>query len=434
MVSLNKGYDRVHASYLFSKVAECRNAFTERTGRPVIRIDIGDAKLPQSPTVSRAMALSAHRQQYVTGYTKYQRTTDKVKEILHEAGYDRFNGYGDEQGNKMLRQAIAGEYQRQGINVSADEIFVSDGAKCDCGNIQTLFSLRNIVAVQDPAYPVYVDSNVIAGRGGKWDKKKGMYSGLNYMPCNEENNFLCEPSDIRHGGSWQGDSPGLIYLCSPNNPTGAVMYKAKLKRFVDYAIKNGSLIMFDAAYSAFIDDPTLPRSILEIPGAKDCSIEFQSFSKSHGFTGTRLGWIVVPKRLQEGKLNRMWNRRSTTFFNGADNIAQAGGLVALLHPTARKECAANVKTYMKNALMIRECIEDKGFETVTGGIDSPYVWFNTGMDSWKFLGKSLEECGVSCTPGSGFGPSGAGYARLSAFALPSDVERACDSISKNLKI
>jgi len=434
MAKLNQGYEALESSYLFSEVGKRRDAFEERTGKPVIRIDIGDAKLPLSPTVARAMSMAADRLGHAEGYANEEVNVSTIKAILNKAGYDRFNGYGSEQGNSLLRETIAQEYGHRGINIQPDEVFVSDGAKPDSANIQSLFSRDEIVAVQDPAYPVYVDTNVIAGRGGEWDKEKKQYTRLVYMPCTKENDFLPDAQTLRDHEAMFNETPGLIYLCSPNNPTGTVTPSSRAKQFVDYANEKGSVIAFDAAYSEFIKNPNLPKSIFEIPGARDCAIEFQSFSKSAGFTGVRLGFTIVPKDVMGGKLNAMWNRRQGTFFNGASNVVQAGGLVSLLHPQAREECEESVKTYMENAEMLRQCVEDKGFRSVTGGVDSPYIWFNTGMDSWKFLDKLLEETGVSCTPGVGFGPSGDGYARLSAFATRENVERAVDSISKNLRM
>lgn len=431
MATLNANYDKLAAGYLFPVVMRKRKEFEARTGKKVMRLDIGDAKLPLGPTVAGAMAFAAERLGFSSGYDDSEIAKDNIKRILHEAEYDKFNGYGDEQGCSMLRKAIADKhYGARGIAVDPAEIFVSDGAKCDCANIQTMFGLDNIVAVADPAYPVYVDTNVTSGRTGEFDKEKLTYAGIVYMPCNKENGFIPNVP-IRHHG-W-GQKADLIYLCSPNNPTGAVMTKDKLKEFVGYAREFGSVIVFDAAYSEFIKDSTLPKSILEIEGARDCAMEIQSFSKSAGFTGVRLGWTVVPKQLMNGKLNAMWNRHSTTFFNGASNIAQAGGLVSLLSPSAEIECRQAVDTYMGNAKIIGQGLESKGFK-VNGGDNAPYLWFDTGMDSWKFLDKLLEETQVSCTPGVGFGPSGAGYARLTAFAKREDVEKAVDSIVKNLKM
>jgi len=428
MATLNANYDKLSGAYLFPRVAKVRNDFVKKTGKPVMRLDIGDAKLPLGPTVARAFSIAGDRLQYAKGFTAEEIGTDEVKRILHEAGYDRFNGYGDEQGCSMLRKTIADQYKLRKVDIYPSEVFVSDGAKCDVANIQTLFDQANIVAVQDPAYPVYLDTNVLAGRSEKFDDATGTYPGIVYMACNAENAFKTD--FFRRSSAVKAD---LIYLCSPNNPTGAVMNHDDLKMAVNYAKENDSVIIFDAAYSDFIQDLSLPRSIFEIPGAEDVAIETQSFSKSEGFTGVRLGWTVVPKALRNGKLNAMWNRHSTTFFNGASNLTQPGGLVALLTEEGRTEGAKMVDTYMGNAQIIRQGLESKGFR-VNGGDNAPYLWFYTAMDSWQFLDKLLEETQVSCTPGVGFGPSGAGYARLSAFAQREDVEKAVDSIVKNLKI
>jgi LL-diaminopimelate aminotransferase len=344
------------------------------------------------------------------------------------AKIETYSGYGDEQGNTFLREAIAKEYETLNFKIIPDEIFVSDGAKPDSGNIQSIFSNDAIVAVQDPAYPVYVDTNVIAGRTGK--ANNGLYEKIVYMPCTEENNFFPEVPK---------EQVDLIYLCSPNNPTGAVATKEQLKSFVDYAIENKAVIIFDAAYSAFIKDENLPKSIYEIEGAKKCAIEINSFSKSAGFTGVRLGWTVVPKELvvegtDEGKVNALWNRRQCTFFNGASNIVQEGGLAAL-SKEGKKENQEIINYYMNNAKLIREGIESIGI-TCFGGTNAPYVWMKTpnGMKSWEFFDKLLNECHVVGTPGSGFGPSGEGYFRLSAFGHKEDIEKAIKSIKENLKL
>lgn len=434
MAKINEHYDKLAAGYLFPVVGNKRNEYAARTGKKVMRLDIGDAKLPISPTVARAMSMAADRLSFSQGYSYNDVKADKVRAILHEAGYDKFNGYGDEQGCSLLRRTIAEQhYGGRGVSIDPGEVFVSDGAKCDCANIQTLFGLDNIIAVADPAYPVYVDTNVAAGRTGEFDKTTFTYDGIVYMPCTKEKGFLPQLDKLESGVFDELHGvPDLIYLCSPNNPTGAVINYDQLKSFVDFARDYESVIIFDAAYSEFIKDPNLPRSIYEVEGAKDCAVEIQSFSKSAGFTGVRLGWTVVPKKLRGGKLNSMWNRRSQTFFNGASNIVQAGGLVSMLDERARAESRQAVEIYMGNAKIIRQGLESIGFE-VNGGDNAPYLWFNTGMESWAFLDKMLEECQVSCTPGVGFGPSGAGYARLTAFATREDTERAVDSIVKNLK-
>jgi LL-diaminopimelate aminotransferase len=323
-----------------------------------------------------------------------------------------------------MRTSIAAVYRERGVDLALDEIFVSDGAKSDSGNIQSIFSTASVVAVQDPAYPVYVDTNVMAGRSTGYDAKRQQYEGIVYMPCNPGNGFFPGVPDRK---------VDLVYLCSPNNPTGAVATKAELARFVDYARETNAVIIFDAAYSAFIRDPSLPRSIYEIASAKTCAIEINSFSKSAGFTGVRLGWTVVPKDLviedcPAGKVNSMWYRRQSTFFNGPSNVVQAGGAAAL-SPQGRKECRAMVDYYMENARIIRTAMVDLGF-TCYGGENAPYVWLQTPnrATSWDFFDRLLCDAHVVTTPGSGFGPSGEGFVRLSAFGKRRDTERAIESL------
>jgi len=337
-----------------------------------------------------------------------------------------YTGYGDVEGSMALREALAARYAEYGAPLDADEIFISDGAKPDSANIQSVFHGDSVVAVQDPAYPVYVDSNVIAGRTGTW--ANGRYKGLVYMPCTEDNGFFPalpeEPVD-------------LIYLCSPNNPTGAVATREQLKGFVDFARERKAVVIFDAAYAAYISDPSLPRSILEVEGAKECAIEINSFSKEAGFTGVRLGWSVVPKALTcedggPGTVNRLWYRRQATMFNGPSNIVERGGLAALSEQ-GRKECREMVRYYMHNARVIKNGLESVGIGTF-GGVNAPYIWMKTpgDMSSWDFFDKLLNEAHVVGTPGSGFGPHGEGYFRLSAFGHAADVERAVESIRDNL--
>ncbi len=392
MVKLNENYDRVSASYLFSEIARRTREFqSSHPDARIMRLGIGNTTEPLTPTVIAGLRLG-------------------VDKLANAATY---TGYGDEQGDARLRQAIAQGYKQTGVEINPSEVFVSDGAKPDTANIQSIFGLENIVAVQDPAYLVYVDTNILSGRD------------VTYMPCTEENGFF--PYVPK-------EKADLIYLCSPNNPTGAVATKKQLKSFVDYARERGSVIIFDAAYSAFIRDPDLPRSIYEIEGAKKCAIEINSFSKSDGFTGVRLGWTVVPIELENGKLNAMWNRRQTTFFNGASNIAQEGGLAALT-PQGQEESRKIVDYYMRNADIIREGLIKKGL-TVYGGINAPYLWMKTTncLSSWEFFDKLLGETNVVGTPGSGFGPKGEGYFRLSAFGHRENVEAAVESIQKNLRL
>ena len=339
-----------------------------------------------------------------------------------------YTGYGEAQGDVRLRNALSDFYKERNIDLSLQEIFINDGAKADCANIQSIFGVDNVVAVADPVYPVYVDSNVIAGRGGTWDGIR--YAGLVYMPCTEENGFFPALPDKK---------VDLIYICSPNNPTGAVATKEQLKAFVDYAIANKAVIIFDAAYAAYISDPSLPKSIFQIKGATSCALEINSFSKEAGFTGVRLGWTVVPQELAAedavpGKIQTLWMRRQNTMFNGASNIAQEGGIAAL-SPEGSKGCKAVIDYYMNNARIIKQGLEKIGIK-VFGGINAPYIWLQTPgkMDSWQFFDKLLTETHVVGTPGVGFGPNGQGYFRLSAFGHTENVQKAVESVQKNLKI
>lgn len=369
-----------------------------------MRLGIGNTTEPLTPEVIKSLHIGV----------------DKL------ANVETYTGYGDEQGDSRLRMAIADFYRRRKVALLPEEIFISDGAKSDAANIQSIFNQESIVAVQDPAYPVYVDSNVIAGRTGR--QKGTVYEGIVYMPCTAENDFFPDVPDKK---------VDMIYLCSPNNPTGAVATLEQLKGFVDYARKNSAVIIFDAAYHSYISDPELPRSIYEVSGAMECAIEINSFSKSSGFTGLRLGWTIVPKALiaedaAPGKINALWNRRQTTMFNGASNIVQEGGLGAI-SAKGIEENQKIIDYYMENAKMIRECLMQKGL-AVYGGMNAPYLWVKTpdGMSSWDFFDKMLEEAHVVITPGSGFGPSGEGYIRVSAFGHKEDIKAAVESIRKNL--
>ena len=323
-----------------------------------------------------------------------------------------FKGYGPEQGYEFLRNAIS-ENDYKGLNISPDEIFVSDGAKCDCGNIVDIFDENSKIAITDPVYPVYLDTNVMGGRSGKFNKDTGMYENIIYMPVSSENNFVPElPKEV----------PDVIYLCFPNNPTGTVLTKEQLKKFVDYARENKSIILFDAAYERFIQDENIPHSIYEIEGAKEVCLEFRSFSKTAGFTGVRCGFVVVPKTVfgytksgEKVSLNKLWNRRTTTKFNGASYIVQRGA-EAVYSEEGKRQIEENIEYYRENAKIIKEGLESAGF-TVFGGINSPYVWLKVpeGMTSWEFFDELLEKANVVGTPGSGFGPSGEGYFRLTSF-------------------
>ena len=408
MAKINENYDKLAAGYLFPEIAKRTKAFTEKNpGVQVMRLGIGNTTEPLPPAIIKALHLGVEKLADVKTYT----------------------GYGDEQGDTRLRKAIADSYLQLGAKIEPDEVFVSDGAKPDSANIQSIFSAESKIAVQDPAYPVYVDSNVIAGRTG--NATGATYEKIHYMPCNESNGFF--PAVPK-------EKVDLIYLCSPNNPTGAVATKKQLAEFVEYAKKNKAVIIFDSAYSEYISDPALPKSIYQIEGAKECAIEINSFSKSAGFTGVRLGWSIVPKSSScedapQGKINALWNRRQTTMFNGASNIVQEGGLAAL----SQEGLAENKKIidyYMENARIIKKGLEEKGLRVVSGGVNAPYLWVKTpnGMKSWEFFDKILSEAHVVVTPGSGFGPSGEGYFRVSAFGHRENVIKAVESIKNNLKI
>ena len=407
MVKINTNYDKLVAGYLFPEIARRTKEFLEKNpGTEVMKLGIGNTTEPLTKTTISGLLKGVEKLATVEGYS----------------------GYGSETGETNLQEAIAKKYSKLGVELKTDEIFVSDGAKCDSGNIQSIFAKDAIVAIQDPAYPVYVDTNVIAGRTG--ENKDGQYQGLVYMDCTEENCFFPSPPKTK---------VDLIYLCSPNNPTGAVATKEQLKAFVDYARENKAVIIFDSAYSEFITDETLPRSIFEIDGAKECAIEINSFSKSAGFTGVRLGWTIVPKALVTedsvaGKVNALWNRRQCTFFNGASNIVQEGGL-AVLSEQGQLENKEIINYYMENAKIIREGLESIGMKCF-GGVNAPYIWMKTpnNLTSWDFFDKLLNECHVVGTPGSGFGPAGEGYFRLSAFGHRENIKTAVEEIKNKLKV
>lgn len=409
MATININFDKLGAGYLFPEVARRAKVFAEKhPGVELHRLGIGDTTQPLAPSVVRAI----------------QDGADRLSKV------DTYTGYGDYEGEKFLRQAIAELYRERNVHLELDEIFVSDGAKSDSGNIQSIFGYQNVVAVQDPAYPVYVDTNVMAGRTESFNTVTGQYAGIVYMPCHEHNGFFPDlPSD----------KADLIYLCSPNNPTGAVATRDQLARFVEYARQMQAVIVFDAAYSAFISDPKLPRSIYEVAGAKECAIEINSFSKSAGFTGVRLGWSVVPATLvtedsSAGKVNALWYRRQSTFFNGASNVVQYGGAAAL-SPKGRRECQTVIDYYMHNARIIREGLTSLGL-TCYGGENAPYIWVKSpsGLRSWDFFDQLLHQAHVITTPGSGFGPSGEGFIRFSAFGRRESTERAMASIRAHVRI
>ena len=388
MVKINENFLKLPGSYLFSEVARRIRVYGEtHPGAEIIKLSIGDVTRPLVPAVTQAMHAA-------------------VDEMGTAEG---FRGYGPEQGYEFLRQAIAqGDYAARGVDIQPGEIFISDGAKSDCGNIGDIFGVDNIVAICDPVYPVYVDTNAMAGRAGSFQEGPGRWDRLVYMPCVEENGFAPEP--IR-------ERADIVYICSPNNPTGAVMSRDKLKAWVDWANAAGAVILFDSAYEAFITSPDVPHSIFEIEGARTCAIEFRSFSKTAGFTGNRCAYTVVPMELERGgvKLNSLWNRRQTTKFNGASYIIQRGA-ESLYSEQGRAETKQNVAYYLENTRIIRDSVAKAGFK-VFGGTDSPYVWMRSprGEGSWELFEKCLREANISCTPGVGFGANGEGYIRLTGF-------------------
>lgn len=408
MAKINNSFSKLAAGYLFPEIARRTNAFlSENPHANIMRLGIGNTTEALPRTLVKAMK-------------------DKLDLLSNRETY---SGYGDEQGDTPLREALVKYYNKYGVELEPTEFFVSDGAKADAANIQQLFSQDSIVAFQDPAYPVYVDSNVVGGRTPGYSVEKQGYENFVYLPCTEENGFIPKVPDVK---------VDLIYLCSPNNPTGAVMTHEQLKGFVDYARENKAVIIFDSAYSEYIKDDSLPRSIYEVEGAKSCSIEINSFSKSAGFTGVRLGWTIVPKALvcqdgDEGVLNSMWNRRQCTFFNGASNVAQAGGLSAL-SGEGLNECRALVDYYLENAKIIKDGLEGLGLICYGGG-NSPYIWAKTpnNLTSWEFFDYLLKECHVVITPGSGFGPAGEGFVRISSYGHRENVIRAMNSIKENFK-
>ncbi|HIX78177.1 MAG TPA: LL-diaminopimelate aminotransferase [Candidatus Fusicatenibacter merdavium] len=403
MVKINENYLKLPGSYLFSTIAQKVAAYTEaHPEADIIRLGIGDVTQPIAPAI-----------------------IDAVHKAADEMGTpEGFHGYAPDLGYEFLRSKIAKEdFQARGCDISADEIFVSDGAKCDCGNIQEIFSLDNRIAVCDPVYPVYVDSNVMAGRGGVYDAATERFTDIIYMPCTAENNFAPElPSE----------TPDLIYLCFPNNPTGSTLTKEQLQQWVDYANKNGAVILYDAAYEAYISEENIPHSIYECDGARTCAIEFRSFSKNAGFTGMRLGFTVVPKDLkcQDVMLHTLWARRHGTKYNGAPYIIQKAG-ETVYSPEGKAQLKKQVAYYMQNAHVIYDGLKSAGY-TVSGGVNSPYIWMKTpdNMTSWEFFDYLLEHANVVGTPGSGFGPSGEGYFRLTAFGTYENTVKAVDRMKK----
>jgi LL-diaminopimelate aminotransferase len=409
MAYVNEHYLKLKAGYLFPEIGRRVKAFQEANPTAkVIRMGIGDVTEPLPPAVIEAMH----------------------KAVDEMGRRETFRGYGPEQGYDFLREAIAkNDFQSRGCSISADEIFVSDGSKCDCGNILDVLGDQNTIAVTDPVYPVYVDTNVMAGHTGPADEG-GEYSGLVYLRSTAENGF--SPPLPR-------EKVDLIYLCSPNNPTGTVITRARLTEWVEFAKKSGSIILFDAAYESYISDSGVPHSIYEIPGAPEVAIEFRSFSKTAGFTGVRAAFTVVPKALMgrtgDGQivdLYRLWTRRHTTKFNGVSYIVQRG-CEAVYSEAGKQQVRKLVDFYMGNAKIIREKLTALGM-TVFGGVNAPYVWVQTpaGVSSWQFFDRLLEKCHVVCTPGSGFGASGEGYIRLSAFNSRENAEEAMRRLSAAL--
>ncbi|WP_346675487.1 LL-diaminopimelate aminotransferase [Methanobrevibacter woesei] len=407
VVKINENYLKLESSYLFVEVARREAEFQKNhPDADIIKMGIGDVTKPLVPKVVEA----------------FKSAVDEMAEA------DSFKGYGPEQGYDFLANAIIEtDFKPYGVSLDTDEIFISDGAKCDTGNIQELFDLNNKVAVTDPVYTVYVDTNVMAGRTG-FMNDDGMYDDLVYLKCNAENDFIPELPE---------EPVDIIYLCYPNNPTGTTLTKEQLKVFVDYAKENKSVILFDAAYEKFINEDNVPHSIYEIEGAKEVAIEFRSFSKTAGFTGTRCAYTVVPKELkgytedgEEQSLNALWNRRQTTKFNGVSYPVQKAAEAAL-SKEGQEQIKEVIDYYMENAKVIRESLTDLGLQ-VYGGVSSPYIWVKTpnNMDSWAFFDLLLNEANVIGTPGSGFGPSGEGYLRLTAFNTLENTKEAMDRISK----
>ena len=400
---INENFGKLPGSYLFSTVARKVEAYQKtHPDAEIIRLGIGDVTQPLAPAVIRALHQA-------------------VEEMGSE---DTFRGYAPDLGYTFLREAIAAnDFQSRGCGISADEIFVSDGAKSDSANIQELFGPHARVCVCDPVYPVYVDSNAMAGRCGDYDSANGKWTRVIYLPCTAENGFVPELPK---------EQPELIYLCSPNNPTGMALKKEELQRFVDYANHTGAVILFDAAYEAYIRDEDVPHSIYECEGAKTCAIELRSFSKNAGFTGLRLGYTVVPKELiRDGaSLHDMWARRHGTKFNGAPYIVQRAG-EAVYTQEGRAQILEQIGYYRGNATVIREGLTDAGY-TVYGGVNSPYLWLCTpdGMTSWEFFDDLLERLNIVGTPGSGFGPCGEGYFRLTAFGSRENSVKAMERVRR----
>lgn len=409
MLRINDNFQKLPGSYLFAEIARRVKAYQEaHPEADIIRLGIGDVTKPLVPAVIEAM----HK---------------AVEEMGHQ---ETFHGYGPDFGYDFLVNAIReGDYASRGVSIAYDEVFISDGSKCDVGNIQELFSPEAVIAVTDPVYPVYVDSNAMAGRAGEYVEDR--WNRLVYLPCNAENGFVPPLPDR---------PVDVIYLCYPNNPTGTVLNRAQLKVFVDWARENGALIVYDAAYRAYISTPDIPRSIYEIEGARKVAIECNSFSKTAGFTGTRCAYTVIPHEVcgvdsqgQRVELNAMWKRRMATKFNGVSYPIQRAA-AAVYTPEGQRQIKEVIASYMENARIIREALGAAGF-TVYGGQDAPYIWLKVpeGMTSWAFFDKLLDECHIVGTPGSGFGPSGEGYFRLTAFNTLENTRQAMERIGRLTK-
>jgi LL-diaminopimelate aminotransferase len=409
MAQINENYFKLQAGYLFPEIGRRVSEYQkEHPKADIVRMGIGDVTQPLTPAVIHA----------------FHEGVDDMSKA------ETFKGYGPYEGYDFLREAIAkNDYQDRGAEIHADEIFISDGSKCDTANILEIFGPSNIIAVQDPVYPVYVDSSVMAGRTGKY-LGNGYYNGLVYLPCTAENGFVPEIPKKK---------VDIIFLCYPNNPTGTTASKQELRKWVDYAIRNKAIILYDSAYESYISDPEIPHTIYEISGAREVAIEFRSFSKTAGFTGTRCAYTVIPKNLvaltpdgSEKPLHPLWFRRHTTKFNGVSYPVQKAA-AAIYTPEGKKEVKSTISYYMNNARIMRENLAKMGFK-VFGGINAPYVWVNSGrgIKSWDLFDKLLHEAHVVGTPGSGFGPSGEGYFRFSSFATYKDVLKAMERL-KNLK-
>jgi len=407
MAPINENYLKLQAGYLFPEIGRrVREYAAANPDKKIISMGIGDVTQPLAPSVIRAFH-------------------EGVDDMGRKA---TFKGYGPEQGYEFLRNAIAeNDYHALGVNINADDIFVSDGSKCDTGNIQEVFGNDARIALGDPVYPVYADTTVMSGKTGVCGAN-GYYDGIIYMPCTEANGFIPELPE---------ETPDLIFLCYPNNPTGAVATKEELKRWVDYALANDCVILYDAAYQAFVTDEKIPRTIYQIEGAEKCAIEFRSFSKTAGFTGVRCAFTVIPEGVvaydskgEAHPVRRLWNRRHTTKFNGVSYPVQKAA-AAIYTEEGKKEVQAVIDYYMENARIMRTSLEEAGYK-VFGGVNAPYVWMKTknGMKSWTFFDKLLHEANVVGTPGSGFGPSGEGYFRFSAFADRENVVEAMARIKK----